>query len=467
MSQPITWRNVENRDNRGAARLMDSAGQNLNAGIESLRGALTNQQNIQEGNRDNRRTYNDDQFKNALSAFSSPDELAAAEASGQLESLRSFSNMDQSLVRDGVDDRRNELQTEQTNQYEYDQSVYDQQAAPLKQTYQGMVNRGEFDEANAFLKENENALTDSGDFGDLTRLGREQERAESERVFTDQKRVKALKFETDNDAMMTYANMAVNAPTELEGRAMVEAMANNSGLGATAIADGIQRFSDMYAQRNNMTPEMKADLDRATDTERRTREQKDRDSQTTYQQEIEVLPVSEKFAWADDKMPDIGDVVKLAEENGWDDSRGFLSGIGLGETISSHLKDVKTQFLAGRKAAGDTLTDSQKLELNGVFLKVIEGMGKASQGTLMTDDLQDYTLKDNLDAMWREYTTSEDNRRLRNEATGRLNSNLTTNSKTEAENNAKVYDEKKLMLKNSKSGYINSSNNRQPVTLDF
>jgi hypothetical protein len=462
MSQPITWRNVENRDNRGAARLMDSAGQNLNAGIESLRGALTNQQNIQEGNRDNRRTYNDDQFKNALSAFSSPDELAAAEASGQLESLRSFSNMDQSLVRDGVDDRRNELQTEQTNQYEYDQSVYDQQAAPLKQTYQGMVNRGEFDEANAFLKENENALTDSGDFGDLTRLGREQERAESERVFTDQKRVKALKFETDNDAMMTYANMAVNAPTELEGRAMVEAMANNSGLGATAIADGIQRFSDMYAQRNNMTPEMNAELASVSATEKLTREAEDRRTEATHQKEIEVLPVNEKFAWTDEARPSFSDAVATAQAGGWDNSKGAFDQI----TINEHLKTVKADWLTNREPI-DKLTGNQELELDAVLFKVIEGMGEASQGWGMADNLQDHDLDADLTAMWAQYTASEGNRKLRNESIERRNANLATNSANEAKNNTAVYNKNKLILENSKSRTKNPSNNSQPLTLDF
>jgi hypothetical protein len=462
MSQPITWRNVQNRDDRGAARLMDSAGQNLNAGIESLRGALTNQQNIQEGNRDNRRTYNDDQFKNALSAFSSPEELAAAEASGQLESLRSFSNMDQSLVRDGVDDRRNELQTEQTNQYNYDQSVYAQQAAPLEQEYLAMLAEGDTSGAEIFLNENSEAFTNSGQFGGLALKGENRKNELLDREFSDQKRIKALTFENDNDAMMTFSNMAVNARTEVEGRAMIEEMANNSGLGATAIADGIRRFSDMYAQRNNMTPEMNAELDSTRITERLNREEADRQTEATYQEEIEVLPVNEKFAWTDESRPSFSDAVATAQAGGWDDSKGGWDQI----TINEHLKTVKADWLTNR-AANDKLTGNQELELDAVLFKVIEGMGEASQWMNMADNLQDHDLDADLTAMWKQYTTSEKNRDLRNKSIKRKNANLATNSANEANNNNAEYNRNKLILENSKLGSNRPSNNSQPLTLDF
>lgn len=267
MAQPITWRNVESRNNDNVARLMDSAGQNMNAGIDSLRGALTDQQNIQTDNRANQRTYNDDQFKKALSGFNSPEELAAAEASGQFDAFTSVPNMDQDLALNGVDNRRSALQTETTDQYNYDMGVLNQKADPIAEQLSGYINSDNDDDFNKAIADptNVSILTETGQLAqlksDFRKRNQEQVtegRAEEAYLNSQTDRTQMLE---DNELERTQAvtDRMRKLINDTEDRANAET-ARTEGLAKVASSESAQTALFEAIGANNSLSAIKIDL---------------------------------------------------------------------------------------------------------------------------------------------------------------------------------------------------------------
>lgn len=88
MASPITWRNVNsNFDVRGAAKLMDSAGANINSAFSGLGNILKNAQGIQDTNRQTQIDTATNEFLNKLQGMS-PEELQAARQDGTIAAMR-------------------------------------------------------------------------------------------------------------------------------------------------------------------------------------------------------------------------------------------------------------------------------------------------------------------------------------------------------------------------------------------
>lgn len=88
MANPITWRNLNDAsDYNTAARLFDSAGNNLQGAFSGLQNLLSAHQQLQAKNLDTERTNATNDFLNKVGSMSI-DELQQARASGGIESLR-------------------------------------------------------------------------------------------------------------------------------------------------------------------------------------------------------------------------------------------------------------------------------------------------------------------------------------------------------------------------------------------
>lgn len=102
MSNPITWRNLQGESSTGAAAIMESARGAFNDGFGVLQGVLDKEKATAEANWDNTKQNNTNQLMDKYASYKSPEELAAAQASGELDTLKAqFGNQyDAAAVRE-------------------------------------------------------------------------------------------------------------------------------------------------------------------------------------------------------------------------------------------------------------------------------------------------------------------------------------------------------------------------------
>lgn len=115
---PITWRNVNGPDFSGLSEALGLAGESFTKGVDAIR---QGKDTFEKGRTDR----NTQAFMEQLSRFGSPEELAAAQESGQIANMRSeFGNLidrDQTDF-DAITDRVTGLRKEQTANRKYDAS---------------------------------------------------------------------------------------------------------------------------------------------------------------------------------------------------------------------------------------------------------------------------------------------------------------------------------------------------------
>lgn len=121
---PITWRNVESDTTRGAAQLMEVARRSFNDGFGNLQSTLDQRNQIQDQNWDAQKQANTNAFLDRLAQFKTPEELAAAQQSGELQALRQQfgGQVDSAAIRSAEANAQQQLieRITQQNQYQDD-----------------------------------------------------------------------------------------------------------------------------------------------------------------------------------------------------------------------------------------------------------------------------------------------------------------------------------------------------------
>lgn len=89
MASPITWRNVSGPDLTGAAAILGRSQDNFQNMFDGLQGVMDTARNTQIANQENQVNLNTVRFEEMLrSRYRSPEELQAAQQSGELDALR-------------------------------------------------------------------------------------------------------------------------------------------------------------------------------------------------------------------------------------------------------------------------------------------------------------------------------------------------------------------------------------------
>lgn len=119
MAQPITWRNVDAPDLRGAASMLHLAGNSINSGFDKLNQVLQNEQATADANWKVQRDNNTQAFLNSINQYRTPEEYQAALTSGALDPSKFGAQIDQAAVRSALDGRLAILQdrTVKANQF--------------------------------------------------------------------------------------------------------------------------------------------------------------------------------------------------------------------------------------------------------------------------------------------------------------------------------------------------------------
>lgn len=130
----ITWRNVDGGQGALAAgRLMQGAEQSFNSGFSGLQDVLKQYQGQEKANWDAGKEQNTQAFLDRLSQVRTPEEMAALQASGELDRLKAGfgAQIDRSAVRNALDTRGDFLRQQATNRMTYDNLAQDSADAPI------------------------------------------------------------------------------------------------------------------------------------------------------------------------------------------------------------------------------------------------------------------------------------------------------------------------------------------------
>lgn len=158
---PITWRNVSGGGGgQGAAvNMFDSAQRSTNAGFNKISDLLSGLEQRGEANWNQTKDNNTNAFKDMLAGAKSVDELAALEASGQLSAGNFGAQIDQDVLRDGADNRKDYLRDVFVKQQEFENTERIAKDAPfldsLKTSVAGMdfTKAGNVEQAKALISE--------------------------------------------------------------------------------------------------------------------------------------------------------------------------------------------------------------------------------------------------------------------------------------------------------------------------
>lgn len=121
MAGPITWRNIEAPDLRGAGILLNNTQFNLQQSFKALGDILAKQEQTNTANFQNDRNNNTQDRLDQLQGFRTAEELLAARDSGQLDSLfrTQGQNVDREALRGMFDKRLADLQKQATDGIQY------------------------------------------------------------------------------------------------------------------------------------------------------------------------------------------------------------------------------------------------------------------------------------------------------------------------------------------------------------
>ena len=144
----ITWKNVGSggsSSGAGAAtNLFEVAKGNTDAAFDNFNKVLSNKQRTDQDNWDTTKDNNTAAFKDMLAGAKSVEELAALEASGQLDASQYGSQIDRNVVRDGADQRKDYLRDAFIKQEEFNDVERIAKDAPFLDSIKAHISGADF-----------------------------------------------------------------------------------------------------------------------------------------------------------------------------------------------------------------------------------------------------------------------------------------------------------------------------------
>lgn len=131
MASPITWRNVEAPDLRGAASILNLAQSGFNSGFDQLNNVLKREQDTAEANWKTVRDNNTQAFLNSINQYRTPEEYQAALQSGALDLSKYGAQIDQAAARSALDGRLATLQDRAVKAGQFEDQQKAREAKPI------------------------------------------------------------------------------------------------------------------------------------------------------------------------------------------------------------------------------------------------------------------------------------------------------------------------------------------------
>lgn len=145
MAEPITWKNITGYNPADAIRPMYYGAQTINQGFDQLQKVLGGITANDEANWQNQKVNNTQAFLSKLAAYKTPEQLAAAQAAGELDTMKEGfgAQVDQAAIRGAEENRIGQLRTALTQEQKYvqDQNILAHQ--PITEQMKAAALRGD------------------------------------------------------------------------------------------------------------------------------------------------------------------------------------------------------------------------------------------------------------------------------------------------------------------------------------
>ena len=157
----ITWRNVAGAGG-DASSFMRLATEGVEDATSSITGAIQQYGSDKQSLNDQLIEKNTNRFLDVLNEAKTPG--AVADVQDRLTSLREGGFIDRDAIRGAERNRETKLRSDATADYEYQQSIFAQEAKPLTDIFDGFIAAGDGEGAGLFLEDSDNRqiLTNAG-----------------------------------------------------------------------------------------------------------------------------------------------------------------------------------------------------------------------------------------------------------------------------------------------------------------
>lgn len=137
MANPITWQNIQTPSQGNPAQFMQLATNGIDGAFDKLQGVLKQRETTDQANWEAQKGNNTQAFLDQMAQFRTPQELQAAQASGQLEQLRQGygAQVDRSAIRSAEQNQLGVLQKRTTDGIAHDTAVAANKNAPILEEY--------------------------------------------------------------------------------------------------------------------------------------------------------------------------------------------------------------------------------------------------------------------------------------------------------------------------------------------
>lgn len=160
MGEPITWRNVLAPSLAEASRPLDMAGHYMNNAFDKLQNILQQREQTDINNINAIRANNTQKFLDQLAAFRTPEQLAAAQASGAIDTMRNqFGGLiDRAAVRGAEDARLTTLRDQTLKGQEFADKQQQLKDRPIVDNILSTLYKGDGKKATELLDANPHLL---------------------------------------------------------------------------------------------------------------------------------------------------------------------------------------------------------------------------------------------------------------------------------------------------------------------
>ena len=268
---PITWRNIENDSTRGAALLLETARRALNDGMGNFKGIVDSRNELNQQNWNTQKEVNTDQFLDRLAQYKTPEELAAAQAAGDLQRLKAQfgAQIDHDAVRDAEAAAAEQLMRRITAQNQYVDDKTNRDARPDIDHFYDLVGQGRLKEAAQWKADKQlgvdessltNVLLDRNDkqFSqsmEKSRLALQQAQERRSQIDWDDK---WSEINQKRSAIDLGDQALANATDFASARTAFLASAKQKGLRDDVVNAGLENLQKTYQARTGLTPEQDA-----------------------------------------------------------------------------------------------------------------------------------------------------------------------------------------------------------------
>jgi len=332
---PITWKNVSNGDAGfgAAARLMEGAGKNMTGGLDRLGAVVQGELDRKDANRDNTITNNTDAYQDRIASFKTTEELQAAQASGELDTMKQRFNglVDKDAIRGAETSALDALYARDEAGYKRGRTAIERQAAPAMDLFKQELAAGNLEGAAANLEEN------AGVYNNLNKLGELQGLLESRGIEVRDTNRTENEYQS-NKGMEQLFTDALGQDSELKARRFMTENAGRYGVSASTLFARSDELIPKYRKKFQLTDQQAEEVN---DYEARSENTADFIEARATKVRDEIYKnnqLESKYAFTDEQNIGFDDVTAFTQEQGWDMKVPFVS--KLAEDIPAMSKEL-------------------------------------------------------------------------------------------------------------------------------